>query len=206
MRGEKMEDITIQAVPYKIHWINEPHFWKLDQEGGLTIRSGELNDWFVDPAGNPAKDDTPCAAFAPREINFLLSAKLHVGFASAYDAGGLLLLERNDLWGKVCFECTQQLTPTVVSVVTRGLSDDCVSTEIDSSEIYLRIAHTLKITAFHYSRDGQYWHLVRYFTLGELKDIKVGFLSQSPTGHGCEVRFSEISYSPRALTDYRSGE
>src|SRR5207342_974724 len=109
-----------------------------------------------------------------------------------------------DLWAKLCFEYSPQHQPMIVSVVTRGVSDDCNSVVIGGREVYLRIAHTPRTTAFHYSLDGRYWQLVRYFTLGELHNLQVGFSSQSPTGQKCTAVFSKIHYRAGALKDNRN--
>jgi hypothetical protein len=94
----------------------------------------------------------------------------------------------------------------VVSVVTRGASDDCNHVVIDGREVYLRIAVTPRTVAFHYSLDGARWHFVRYFTLGEVDRPRVGFSSQSPRGQRCVAVFSEIRYREGELSDNRSGE
>jgi regulation of enolase protein 1 (concanavalin A-like superfamily) len=94
----------------------------------------------------------------------------------------------------------------IVSVVTRGRSDDCNSKIIDGNEVYLRVARLGQAFAFHYSEDGRTWHLVRHFTLGPVDELQVGFSSQSPTGPGCRSTFSEISYEPRLLKGIRSGK
>jgi regulation of enolase protein 1 (concanavalin A-like superfamily) len=94
----------------------------------------------------------------------------------------------------------------IVSVVTRGVSDDCNSVEIDGSEVYLRVARTPQTWAFHNSLDGRFWHFVRYFTLGKVDSPRVGFSAQSPTGAQCAAIFSEISYRAGSLRDLRNGE
>jgi hypothetical protein len=94
----------------------------------------------------------------------------------------------------------------IVSVVTRGTSDDCNSVPIAGQTVYLRMARNAQTFAFHYSLDGRYWHMVRYFTLGSLGALQVGFSSQSPTGQQCRAVFSEINYRAGTLTDNRSGE
>ncbi len=94
----------------------------------------------------------------------------------------------------------------IVSVVTRGLSNDCNSTVIDGNAVYLRVARMGGAFGLHYSLDGKYWNMVRYFTLGKVENLRVGFEAQSPTGEGCNVVFSEIAYRPDLLKDMRTGE
>jgi uncharacterized protein len=201
-----MTPFILSPLPRELQWHNQPLDWKAGPENSLTILAGEKTDWFTDPAGIYVFDTAPCALFAPPDANFILSAKVTVEFASAFDAGVLQLRAGNELWAKLCFEYSPQRQPMVVSVVTRGVSDDCNSAAIDGPQVYLRLAHTPQTTSFHYSRDGRYWHFVRYFTLGELGAVRVGFSAQSPTGQKCTATFSEITYRPEILKDNRNGE
>ncbi len=201
-----MTGFKLPGFPIELQLMKLPLERKVGPENSLTILAGEKTDLFIDPAGNYSKDSAPGVLFIPPDDNFVLSAKVTVNFVSEFDAGGLLAIEASNLWAKLCLEYSLQQEPSIVSVVTRGLSDDCNSVTIANREVYLRIACTTQTIAFHYSRDSQYWHLVRYFTLGKLSNLKVGFLSQSPTGKSCFVRISEISYWQGVLKDNRNGE
>ena len=48
--------------------------------------------------------------------------------------------------------------------------------------------------------------MVRYFTLGTMDRLRVGFSAQSPTGKKCTAVFSEICYREGVLADNRNGE
>jgi uncharacterized protein len=197
---------TLPVIPVGLRWKNTPLHWKADADDSLTILAGKETDWFIDPAGTVNTSTAPVALFTPPDDSFLLAARVWVDFASTYDAGVFHVHAGKDRWAKLCFEYSPQQQPMIVSVVTRGLSDDCNSVVIDGREVYLRIAQTPQTTVFHYSLDGQYWHLVRYFTLGKPDDLQVGFSSQSPIGAGCRSSFSQIAYRPGILKDNRNGE
>jgi len=201
-----MTPFTLPSIPGELHWKNHPVEWKVEPGARLIIIADAHTNWFVDPGGAYAQDSAPSALLAPPDASFLLSAKVAVEFAAAFDAGVLQVRERDDWWAKLCFEYSPQGQPMIVSVVTRGVSDDCNSEPIAGHEVYLRIAKTPRVLAFHFSRDGRYWHLVRYFTLGDLGNLRVGFSSQSPRGLRCKTVFSEITYRFGSLRDYRSGE
>ena len=201
-----MTAFTLPGIPGELQWKNPPLEWKVEPGPSLAILAGESTDLFSDPGGSAPKDNAPVALFAPPDENFLLSAKVTVQFASTFDAGVLQVRERDDLWAKLCFEYSPQGQPMIVSVVTRGTSDDCNSVPIAGQTVYLRMARNVQTFAFHYSLDGRYWHMVRYFTLGWLGALRVGFSSQSPTGQQCRAVFSEISYRAGTLADNRSGE
>jgi hypothetical protein len=197
---------TLSAIPVELDLRNRPLDWRVEQDAVLTITAGEHTNLFIDPQGQYSEDSAPRALFAPPEGDFLLSARVQVNFASMFDAGVLLLYEREGLWAKLCFEFSPQRQPMIVSVVTRGISDDCNSVVIDGNQVYLRVARVGGTFAFHFSTDGRFWHMARYFSLGELDDLKVGFSSQSPRGEKCTTVFSEIAYRLETLKDLRSGE
>jgi regulation of enolase protein 1 (concanavalin A-like superfamily) len=90
-----------------------------------------LTDLFTDPATGIPQDNAPVALFTPPDASFLLSAKVAVDFAADFDAGSLQVRVSDDHWGKLCFEYSPQREPMVVSVVTRGASDDCNHVIVD---------------------------------------------------------------------------
>jgi regulation of enolase protein 1 (concanavalin A-like superfamily) len=197
---------NLPQLPVELNWHNSPLYWAAEAANNLTITAGAQTDLFCDPANVNVTDTAPTALFTPPDAQFILSARVNVGFASTYDAGTLQLRQRSDLWAKLCFEYSPQGKPMIVSVVTRGSSDDCNSTVIEGNEVYLRLLCTGQIIAFHYSLDGQFWNLVRYFTLDILSNPQIGFSAQSPTGQQCTVTFSEINYRAATIGDIRSGE
>jgi len=194
----------LPSIPADLRWDIAPKDWRITDDQMLTITAGPRTDLFTNPHGKPPMQNTPRAVFAPQG-DFLLSATVDVDFQATFDAGVLVLYQDKDRWAKLCFEYSPQRQPMVVSVVTRGMSDDCNSAIIDGRQVYLRIARFGKAWGFHYSTDGRWWHLVRHFTLGDLPDLVVGFSAQSPTGEGCTVTFTDIRYTLETLADIRSG-
>ena len=140
----------------------------------------------------------------PPAGDFRLAAQVSVEFGSMYDAGVLLLYAAERQWAKLCFEYSPQQQPTVVTVVTRGTSDDCNSFEVEGSTLWLRITRSGAAWAFHASTEGTWWRLLRYFSLGA-DPVRVGFLAQSPTGEGCAATFDHISFQPGAPKNLRDG-
>ena len=167
----------------------------------LTLTAGPRTDLFRDPGG------TEPVLNAPKELwrvdgDFVLGARVRVELAATYDAGVLLAWADDERWAKLCLERSPQGVPTIVSVVTRGVSDDANGFAVDAGESWLRLSRLGPALAFHASTDGAYWQLVRYF---ELDAGEVGFLAQSPTGEGCTATFDRIFLRAEWLADLRSG-
>ena len=201
-----MISFVLPQVPAPVEWKVTPVDWQVLDNGDFVVTSGAATDLFNDPAGGARHDSAPAALFAVERRDFVLSACVTVAFASKFDAGVIQMREWQDVWAKLCFELSPAGKPTIVSVVNRGVSDDCNSTQIDGSTVYLRACRRGGAFAFHYSTDGRYWSLVRHFALGESTELKIGFSAQSPTGNGCGVTFSAIQFGYRTIADLRSGE
>lgn len=195
--------VHLDEIPYPLEWHQEPQSWSYEN-GVLRAVAGPQTDLFVDPLGKVSIHNAPRLLFDV-EGDFILSSKVKVGFQGTYDAGVLAVYQRENSWAKLCFEMSPQGEPMVVSVVTKGTSDDCNSLPTGDNEIYLRLARIGDAFAFHHSLDAKFWHMVRVFQL-EPGSFKTGFLAQAPVGEGCAVRFSEIRLEARRLGDIRSGE
>jgi regulation of enolase protein 1 (concanavalin A-like superfamily) len=137
--------------------------------------------------------------------NIQLVARVSLEPRSTFDAGVLLAWIDGGHWAKLCLEYSPQGKVMIVSVVTRGVSDDANSVVVDEPSAWLRLSRIGRAYAFHASIDGVTWQFVRHFALGSAADPSVGFLAQSPTGAGCEATFAEIRLVEARLSDLRSG-
>ncbi len=200
-----MTKITLPGLPGELLWTHPPLAWQM-AEGALSATTGPVTDLFTPPGGDAPINNSP-RLLAQVAGDFLLSARVTVEFRAKFDAGVLILYAGPDLWAKLCFEFSPLDEPTVVSVVTRGLSDDCNSVVMPSNQVFLRVARMGNTFGFHYSVDGAYWHMVRFFSLGEIGEagIGVGISVQSPVGEGCSAVFDRMAFVRDTLADMRSG-
>ena len=186
---------VISGVPGPLTWQHPASIWKIDDDQTLTIVADKKTNWYVSPAGDGKWDSSNRMLFKPAD-DFVLSAKVTVGYHSTWDAGGLVLYANNSVWAKFGIEVTTEKKPTIVSVVTRAVSDDNNSIVVNGSSAYLKIAKAGSGIFFYESEDGHHWSIIRAFTFGENLDLRVGFSAQSPIGDGCRVEFSDIQYRP----------
>jgi regulation of enolase protein 1 (concanavalin A-like superfamily) len=201
-----MTDLVVPGVPFPLEPSGSPACQATVSGGSLILVSGAKSDLFIDPEGGEgARPDAGRLTGLPGDLDFTLSARVTVRFASVFDAGVLLLYLSERRWAKLCYELSPQRRPTAVTVVTHGTSDDCNSFETAGGPLWLRITRSGRAWAFHASEDGAWWRLLRYFTLGEASGARVGFLAQSPTGPGCTAIFEEIACKPGAPADLRDG-
>jgi regulation of enolase protein 1 (concanavalin A-like superfamily) len=201
-----MTDLVLPGVPFPLQPSGNPSCQAVVSDGALVLTSGAKSDLFIDPAGEEgARPDAGRLTGLPGDRDFTLAARVSVKFGNVFDAGVLLLYLSERRWAKLCYELSPQRRATVVSVVTRGTSDDANSFEAGGEPLWLRITRAGRAWGFHASEDGAWWRLVRYFTLGEASGARVGFLAQSPQGPGCTAVFDSITYGAGAAADLRDG-
>jgi regulation of enolase protein 1 (concanavalin A-like superfamily) len=203
--------VLLPSVPFELHWGPAPDHWEpvvsdTGGEVGLLVEAGPLTDLFVSPDGDAPTLNAPRLIGVP-DAAFQLSALVDVEAGSTFDAGVLALWANDRSWAKLCLELSPAGQLMVVSVVTRGVSDDANSTEVAGSSTWLRVSHSEQGSyAFHAATDGVHWNLIRHFDLAAPDEVRVGFLAQSPTGEGCRVRFSQLRYLSEGIDDIRSGD
>lgn len=201
-----MADLYLPSLPFPLEPSGTPACEIAVAGGTLTLTSGSKSDLFIDPAGDEGeRPDAGRLTGLPGDRDFTLAARVTVGFQNVYDAGALLLYLSERRWAKLCYEFSPQRRPTAVTVVTHGTSDDCNSFATGGGPLWLRITRAGRAWAFHASEDGSWWHLLRYFTLGEASGARVGFLAQSPQGHGCTAIFDNLAFRLAIPADLRDG-
>lgn len=181
-------------------------------EGHLRVEGADVIlvadagvDWTNDAAGaTPYQTSTSLSVVPPHPFQF--SALVSVdGPRTTFDAAALTLWSDADHWAKLCFECSPQGEEMVVSVVTDTYSDDANGPIITAGEVWLRVASIGEAYAYHYSLDGETWHFVRQFRLDAPNRLRVGIMSQAPTGETAVARFSRIRLVAEQLSDVRDG-
>ena len=199
--------LKLPTLPFPLEPAGRPPPGCRVRHGALILSAAAGTDMFVDPAGAPVVPDAGRFVGLPPAGDFTLAAQVRVEFGSTYDAGVLLLHAGERHWAKLCFEYSPQLRPTAVTVVTKGVSDDCNSFEVDGDTLWLRITRSGAAWAFHASADGSWWRLLRYFALGgdPAELVRVGFLAQSPAGEGCTATFDHITFRAGAPGNLRDG-
>ncbi|SFK01821.1 DUF1349 domain-containing protein [Cellulomonas sp. KH9] len=203
--------LHVPAVPFALV-PSEGSAWVVDEAAGtVRVTAPPRTDVFIDPRDGMSYDspgvlNAPTLMGAPPIGDFQLAARVTVGFASTFDAGVLLLRVDDRHWGKLCFEYSPDGVPLIVSVVTRGVSDDANGFAVDGDQVWLRVSRIGAAYAYHASLDGTRWELVRHFTLEDpAGEVTVGFEGQSPTGDGCTVTFDRIYFTTTRLGDLRDG-
>lgn len=198
------DSIQINGIPKWLKWEIKPRKYFQDNKS-ITLFSGEKTDMFRDPNVTYNTDNAPKLLFKA-DSNFVFSAAIEHAFISKWDGGAIVLKADSLNWVKCCFEKDYTGARRIVTVVTKGISDDCNSVKLTKNKVYFKIAKAANVITIYYSETGSKWYLVRHFTFDSTQNLQVGLLAQSPTGKDCQVKFSNLKYQVKKIKDPYVGE
>jgi len=199
--------VNLPSLPFALEWSDgvEPPSWGVT-ESGLEATAAGKTDWYVyAPDPNYAPNNAARLLGPAPEGEWQFSARVSVDFTGTFDAGTLLLQVDEDHWSKLALEYSPEGRGMVVSVVTRGTSDDANAWTIEGREVWLRISRVEGAFAFHAGNDGEKWEFVRSFDFGVEGPVNAGFGVQAPDGDGCKATFDHIAFKQEGLQDLRDG-
>lgn len=202
MMTKKVMKVRKKMSYDEFKWMCESSYEEIEK--GVQIYAPPGSNYFVNPATEIVSNTAP---FFYKEVtgDFVFRAKVRLDFISTYDAAVLLALDNEKLWAKACFEYTDLDTHSVVTVMTKGRSDDANGIDIDGNEVWMQLARRDNVFAVHYSLDGDIYKMARLAYLPVSKTIKVGFEAQSPMGEGGMRYFTDISLVNTSLDNIRNG-
>jgi regulation of enolase protein 1 (concanavalin A-like superfamily) len=198
------DSLSVPSIPHKLFWENTPKRFSVNGNE-IVIVASEKTDMFRDPNVTYNTDNAPKLLFEADE-NFVLTVSIEHAFYSKWDGGAIVIKQDSLNWIKFCFEKDYTDAKRVVSVVTKSISDDCNSVEMNANKVFYKLAKADNVITLYCSTNGIKWYLVRHLQFDTRKGFRVGFLAQSPTGNQCEVKFSNIVYQVKKIKDPYLGE
>jgi regulation of enolase protein 1 (concanavalin A-like superfamily) len=186
-------------------WMFEPSTYQLDG-GQLRIVAEKETDFFNNP------EDGSITASAPllyREVSgdFVAKAWVRPDFSSMWNAVALMVHVDSTHWIKFAFENSDATGKSIVSVVTRGVSDDANGVVLEDQEaIWLKLIRKDDIYAMHWSLDDETYHMTRLTTLPPTDTVKIGIEAQCPVGPSATHEIRYFGLEQKTMEDLRKGE
>lgn len=188
-----------------LQWVNEPAEYSI-RNGELFVTATKGTDFFINPED---LSNSASAALLFKEVtgDFVAIACVSPDMSSVWNAGGLLVLIDDDNWIKFVFEYSDATGPSVVTVTTRGISDDANGERLtDHSKIWLKLARKGNNYAMHWSEDGIKYKMARLSAMSPAGLIKIGLEAQCPVGESARHSFQHFSIESKTVQDLRKGE
>ena len=176
------DHIMSSKVISDLEWLNEPESFEI-VDGSLSVTVKKGTDFFNNP------EDESNIATAPyiyksMKGDFVVKALVEPDFASQWNAVAIMVHLDSLNWIKFAFENSDATGPSIVTVVTRGASDDANGVILKGqNQIWLVMARKSNIYSMHWSIDGQNFKMARLASMPVAHDVRVGIEFQSPVGN-----------------------
>jgi len=186
----------------QMNWMNEPESFDHNQ-GVLSIVAGQGSDFFNNPEDSVVVGSAP---FFYRTVDgdFVAKALVKPDFSSQWNALALMLYIDSSNWVKFAFENSDATGPSIVTVVTKGTSDDANGAIIhDTDKLWLAMVRKDHICAMHWSIDGITYRMARLTSIPATSEIKIGIEAQSPVGAKAKHKVLYFSIEPITVDNLR---
>ncbi len=185
-------------------WLNPPPQARFE-EGSLTVVASPETDFFIDPENGNSSASAPLL-WRPVEGDFVASALVEPDFSDTWHAVALMVLIDDQNWIKFAFENSDATGPSIVSVVTRGVSDDANGVVLkDTQQVWLKLIRKGDVYAMHWSLDGENYRMTRVAKMPAAASVKVGVEAQSPLQGGATHRIHHLSIEAKTVENVRTG-
>lgn len=201
----KQENIlaTIHSNNMKgLKWLNMPDEYSVS-DNSVSITAGPKTDYFNDPSANSVNANAP---FLYKEISgdFVATALLKPDFSEMWNAMSLMLYINNRNWIKFAFENSDATGKSIVTVVTRDVSDDAngvILNEVDM--VWLKLARKNDNYSMHWSIDGIDYKMARLSAMPQSDTVKIGIEAQCPVGEKASHKVLFFSVKEETLENLR---
>ena len=186
-------------------WLNQPQNHTFSK-GELHLEVEGNTDFFIDPENKKA---TSTAPYLYKEIkgDFVATALVQPDFKDQWNACALFMMIDDTHWIKFAFENSDATGKSIVSVVTRLVSDDANGAILNSSDkIWLKMIRKGDLYALHWSLDGKKYNMCRLAAMPKADKVKIGLEAQSPVGETAHHKFLFFNLESKTVRDLRKGE
>lgn len=181
----------------------------LESPEKIRFSVGEKKDFFNDPDGKLSNNSAPVLMTVVDNTKpFTITAKVTPTFneTGLYNAGVLYIYVSDSLYHKFCFEQDERGHHRVVTVRTRGTSDDNNHDIVTQPYVYMKLTSDTKTVASYYSLDNINWQMVRLYRNEYPQQIGVGISAQCPVDKGTVSYFEELHIESSSVKDVRLGQ
>jgi hypothetical protein len=190
------------ALIDQMTWMNEPEF-KLNN-GTLSVEVTKGTDFFNNPEDSSIIGSAPFL-FINQDSDFVMKALVEPDFNSQWNALSLMVYLDSLNWIKFAFENSDATGPSVVSVVTKGISDDANGVAMkDRHRIWLAVARKNHLYSMHWSEDGSKYYMARLTAMPNKETVRIGIEAQSPVGLQARHKVLSFDVAFRTVNNLRN--
>jgi regulation of enolase protein 1 (concanavalin A-like superfamily) len=187
-----------------LQWLNPASDVEFDK-GVMRITSEQKTDFFINPETGEKSASAP-VLFSEVKGDFVATALVRPDFTDKWNACSLMVFLDDKHWIKFAFENSDATGKSIVTVVTRAVSDDANGVPLtDYDQVWLKLIRKGDNYAMHWSVDGELYKMSRLSHMPEAETVRVGVEAQSPDGGPATHDILFFGIEQRTVADLRSG-
>lgn len=192
-----------QDMIAELKWMNQPESLIIENNS-LKVSVNKGTDFFNNPEDSSIIGSAP---YLYKEIagDFVVKALVQPDFSAQWNAVAIMLHIDSLNWIKFAYENSDATGPSIVSVVTKGSSDDANGVVLSEEPmIWLAMARKGDIYAMHWSVDGENFKMARLTSMIDQEAVKIGIEAQSPIGESATHQVHYLEWLEKTVADLRN--
>ncbi|MEM8927600.1 MAG: DUF1349 domain-containing protein [Bacteroidota bacterium] len=207
MENGNTKNLLLERSPSNLKgftWMNPPKSFDISN-GILTVEAPKGSDFFNNPEdGN--KTGTAPFLFTEIKGDFVVKARVQPDFSGQWNAVALMVHIDENYWIKFAFENSDATGPSIVTVVTKDLSDDANGVVlVNRGTIWLKLIRKRDNYAMLWSEDDSDYKMARLTSLPKSTSVKIGLEAQCPVGLNAKHLISFFGIEQKTVKAMRKG-
>lgn len=187
-----------------LKWMNKPKSFTIEN-GTLKVEAEKGTDFFNNPEDNTITASAPLL-FKQIEGDFVAVALVRPDFSSMWNAVALMVYIDKNNWIKFAFENSDATGQSIVSVVTKTVSDDANGVILRNQDhVWLKLIRRDSIYSMLWSLDGKDYKMARLSTMPAIDAVKIGIEVQCPVGQSAIHEVNYFGIEKKRIKDLRKG-
>lgn len=189
----------------RLKWLSQPPSATVG-DGILRVEAGKNTDFFNNPEDGAISTSAPLL-YEEISGDFVAKALVRPDFSNVWNAVSLMVYMDSLHWIKFAFENSDATGPSIVTVVTKGVSDDANGAIVSQQkEIWLKLIRKNNNYSMLWSLDDKEYKMARLTSLPATDKVKVGVELQCPVGESATHEVLFYHSEKKTVQDMRKGE
>ncbi|HRF38423.1 MAG TPA: DUF1349 domain-containing protein [Saprospiraceae bacterium] len=189
----------------RLNWLSQPRSATV-KEGILAVTVDKSTDFFNNPEDGAISTTAPLL-YEKIEGDFVVKALVRPDFEEVWNAVSLMVYMDSLHWIKFAFENSDATGPSVVTVVTKGVSDDANGAIMSGQkEVWLKLIRKNNNYSMLWSLDDKEYKMARLTSMPAADAVKVGIEAQCPVGESATHEILYYHSERKTVQDLRKGE
>lgn len=202
--GNLLSELTSKGTS-NLKWLNQPNSFSIENNT-MKVVAEKGTDYFNNPEDGSIASTAPLL-YKQVKGDFVAKALVRPDFSSMWNAVSIMVHIDSLNWIKFAFENSDATGQSIVSVVTKNVSDDANGAILSNhNQIWLKLIRKGNIYSMLWSIEDKDYKMARLTAMPPVDSLKVGIEAQCPVGDSASHEMLYFGIESKTVGDLRNGE